>query len=156
MTSHDREFLNRLVTKIVEIDGGDLTTHSGNYDFYERQREIAAAHHEAQYARQQAMLKKEEAFIAKFKARASHAAQVQSRVKKLDKIEKVEPPKRRKVVEFEFKQAPRSGDDVAKLQGVVKAYGSRKIYEGLDILLRRRERWCVMGVNGAGKSTLLK
>jgi ATPase subunit of ABC transporter with duplicated ATPase domains len=156
LTSHDREFMNRLVTKIVEIDGGDLTTFTGNYDFYDQQRAVLAAQQEAQFARQQAMLKKEEAFIAKFKARASHAAQVQSRVKKLDKIEKVEPPKRRKVVEFEFKQAPRSGDDVAKLQGVVKRYGDRTIYDGLDLLIRRRERWCVMGVNGAGKSTLLK
>jgi ATPase subunit of ABC transporter with duplicated ATPase domains len=156
MTSHDREFLNRLVTKIVEIDGGDLTTYSGNYDFYEKQREIAAAQQEAQYARQQAMLAKEQAFIAKFKARASHAAQVQSRVKKLEKIEKVEPPKRRRVVEFDFKPAPRSGDDVAKVDRVTKGYGSRRIYDGLDLLIRRKERWCVMGVNGAGKSTLLK
>ena len=156
MTSHDREFLNRLVTKIVEIDGGDLTTYSGDYDFYERQREVAAAQQEAQYARQQAMLAKEQAFIAKFKARASHAAQVQSRVKKLEKIEKVEPPKRRKVIEFDFRPAPRSGDDVAKLEKVVKGYGARRIYDGLDLLIRRRERWCVMGVNGAGKSTLLK
>jgi ATPase subunit of ABC transporter with duplicated ATPase domains len=156
MTSHDREFLNRLVTKIVEIDGGDLTTYSGNYDFYERQREIAAAQQEAQYARQQAMLAKEEAFIARFKARASHAAQVQSRVKKLEKIERVEPPRRRKVVEFEFRSPPRSGEDVAKLAGVGKAYGARTIFDGFDLLVRRRERWCVMGVNGAGKSTLLK
>ncbi len=156
MTSHDRELLNRLVSKIVEIDGGDITTYSGNYDFYERQREIAGAQQEAQYARQQAMLAKEQAFIDKFKARASHAAQVQSRVKKLDKIEKVEPPRRRKIVEFDFRPAPRSGDDVAKLESVVKGYGSRRIYDGLDLLVRRRERWCVMGVNGAGKSTLLK
>ncbi len=156
MTSHDREFLNRLVTKIVEIDGGDLTTYNGNYDFYEQQRAIAAQQQEAQYARQQAMLAKEQAFIDKFKARASHAAQVQSRVKKLDKIEKVEPPRRRKVLEFDFKPAPRSGEDVAKLDNVVKGYGSRKIYDGLELLIRRRERWCVMGVNGAGKSTLLK
>ncbi len=156
MTSHDREFINRLVTKIVEIDGGDLTTFSGDYDFYERQREIAAAQQEAQYARQQAMLAKEQAFIDRFKARASHAAQVQSRVKKLDKIEKVEPPRRRKIVEFDFRPAPRSGDDVAKLEGVAKGYGARRIYDGLDLLVRRRERWCVMGVNGAGKSTLLK
>ena len=156
MTSHDRELLNRLVTKIVEIDGGDVRTYSGNYDFYERQREVAEAQHEAQYARQQAMLAKEQAFIDKFKARASHAAQVQSRVKKLDKIDKVEPPKRRKVVEFVFRPAPRSGDDVAKLEGVVKGYGRRPIYDGLDLLVRRRERWCVMWVNGAGKSTLLK
>jgi ATPase subunit of ABC transporter with duplicated ATPase domains len=156
MTSHDRELLNRLVTKIVEIDGGDITTYSGNYDFYERQREVAAAQQQAQYARQQAMLAKEQAFIDKFKARASHAAQVQSRVKKLDKIEKVEPPKRRKALEFDFRPPPRSGDDVAKLEGVVKGYGARTIYAGLDLLVRRRERWCVMGVNGAGKSTLLK
>jgi ATPase subunit of ABC transporter with duplicated ATPase domains len=156
MTSHDRELLNRLVTKIVEIDGGEMTTYSGNYDFYERQREIAAAQQEAQYARQQAMLAKEKAFIERFKARASHAAQVQSRVKKLEKIEKVEPPKRRKVLEFDFRPAPRSGDDVAKIEGVVKRYGARTIYESLDLLVRRRERWCVMGVNGAGKSTLLK
>ncbi len=156
MTSHDREFLNRLVTKIVEIDGGELTTYTGNYDFYERQRELAATQQEAQYARQQAMLAKEEAFIARFKARASHAAQVQSRVKKLEKIEKVEPPRRRKVVEFDFRPPPRSGEDVAKLEGVVKRYGARTIYDGLDLLVRRKERWCVMGVNGAGKSTLLK
>ena len=156
MTSHDREFLNRLVTKIVEIDGGELTTYTGNYDFYERQRELAATQQEAQYARQQAMLAKEEAFIARFKARASHAAQVQSRVKKLEKIEKVEPPRRRKVVEFDFRPPPRSGEDVAKLEGVVKRYGVRTLYDGLDLLVRRRESWCVMGVNGAGKSTLLK
>jgi len=156
MTSHDRDFLNRLATKIVEIDGGDTTTYSGDFDFYERQREIAAAQHEAQYARQQAMLAKEQAFIDKFKARASHAAQVQSRVKKLDKIEKIEPPKRRKALEFDFRPAPRSGEDVAKLERVVKGYRDRKIYDGLDLLVRRRERWCVMGVNGAGKSTLLK
>ncbi len=156
MTSHDWEFLNRLVTKIVEIDGGELTTYSGNYEFYEQQRAIAEAHQEAQYARQQAMLAKEEAFIARFKARASHAAQVQSRVKKLDKIERVEPPKRRVARDFDFRPAPRSGEDVAKLERVKKAYGTRTIYDGLDLLIRRRERWCVMGVNGAGKSTLLK
>jgi ATPase subunit of ABC transporter with duplicated ATPase domains len=156
LTSHDRELMNRLVTKIVEIDGGDLLTFSGNYDFYDQQRAVLAAQSEAEYARQQAMLAKEQAFIDRFKARASHAAQVQSRVRKLEKIEKVEPPKRRKVLEFEFRKAPRSGDDVARLDGVSKAYGVRKIYEGLDLLIRRRERWCVMGVNGAGKSTLLK
>ncbi|MGD0674624.1 MAG: ABC-F family ATP-binding cassette domain-containing protein [Polyangiaceae bacterium] len=156
MTSHDRDFMNRLVTKIVEIDGGEMTTYSGNYDFYERQRDVAAAQQEAQYARQQAMLAKERAFIARFKARASHAAQVQSRVKKLDKIDKLEPPRQRKVVEFEFRSPPRSGEDVVKLDGVSKAYSDRIVYEDLDWLVRRRERWCVMGVNGAGKSTLLR
>src|SRR5258708_27580973 len=111
---------------------------------------MAAAQREAQYARQQAMLAKEQAFIDRFKARASHAAQVQSRVKKLDKIERVEPPRRRKVVEFDFRPPPRSGDDVAKLEGVSKAYGSRRGYHGFDPLVRRQERGCVVGVNGAG------
>ncbi len=156
MTSHDKEFMNRVVKKIVEIDGGELTTYSGDYDFYERERKIADEHQQAQFDRQQAMLKKELAFIERFKARASHAAQVQSRVKKIDKIEKVEPPKVHKVVDFDFKPATRSGEDVAKLVGVKKAYGSRKIYDGLDFLVRRGERWAIMGANGAGKSTLLK
>jgi len=156
MTSHDREFLNRMASKIIEIDVGELITYSGNYDFYERQRALAERGQEAQYARQQAMLAKEEAFIARFKARASHAAQVQSRVKKLDKIEKVEPPKRRQTLEFEFRAAPRSGDDVVRLAGLRKAYGERVVFDGFDLLVRRRERWCVMGANGAGKSTLLK
>jgi ATPase subunit of ABC transporter with duplicated ATPase domains len=156
MTSHDREFMNRIVGKIIEIDGGSLTTYSGNYEFYEEQRAQADKQQQAQFERQQAMLAKEIKFIERFKARASHAAQVQSRVKKLDKIEKVEPPRRRQTILFEFRPAPRSGDDVATLKKIHKGYGSRRIYDGLDFAIRRRERWCVMGVNGAGKSTLLK
>src|SRR5689334_10248219 len=156
MTSHDREFMNRIVTKVIEIDGGALTTYSGNYEFYEQQRALAEKQQQAQFERQQAMLAKEIKFIERFKARASHAAQVQSRVKKLEKIERVEPPKRRQTVAFEFQPAPRSGEDVANLKNVHKGYGSRRIYAGLDFMIRRRERWCVMGVNGAGKSTLLK
>jgi ATPase subunit of ABC transporter with duplicated ATPase domains len=156
MTSHDREFLNRMVGKIVEIDSGELTSYSGNYDFYERQREIAQREQAAQFARQQTMLAKEQAFIERFKARASHAAQVQSRIKRIEKIERVEPPKKRESIEFDFPSPPRSGDDVARVAGVQKAYGSRQIFGGLDLLIRRKERWCVMGANGAGKSTLLK
>ncbi|RYE08422.1 MAG: ABC-F family ATP-binding cassette domain-containing protein [Hyphomicrobiales bacterium] len=156
MTSHDREFMNRIVNKIVEIDGGTLTSYSGNYDFYQQQRALSDKQAQAQFERQQAMLAKEIAFIERFKARASHAAQVQSRVKKLDKIDKVEPPKRRQTISFEFRPPARSGEDVAMLKGVHKAYGSRTIYEGLDFHVRRKERWCIMGVNGAGKSTLLK
>src|SRR5436309_14964923 len=102
------------------------------------------------------MLAKEIKFIERFKARASHAAQVQSRVKKLEKIDRVEPPRRRQTVSFDFPPAPRSGEDVVSLKNVHKRYGSRSIYEGLDFMVRRKERWCVMGVNGAGKSTLLK
>jgi len=156
MTSHDREFMNRIVTRIVEIDGGSLTSYSGNYEFYEQQRALAEKQQQAQFERQQAMLAKEINFIERFKARASHAAQVQSRVKKLDKIERVEPPRRRQSVSFDFLPAPRSGDDVVSLKNVHKGYGNRSIYQGLDFMVSRKERWCVMGVNGAGKSTLLK
>ena len=156
MTAHDREFMNRIVTKVVEIDGGALTTYSGDYEFYEQQRTLNERQQQAQFERQQAMLAKEIKFIERFKARASHAAQVQSRVKKLDKIERVEPPKRRQSVAFEFPPAPRSGDDVVSLKDVHKRYGNRSIYEGFDFVVSRKERWCVMGVNGAGKSTLLK
>jgi ATPase subunit of ABC transporter with duplicated ATPase domains len=156
LTSHDREFMNRIVTKIIEIDSGTLTSYSGDYGFYEQQRALAAKQQQAQFERQQAMLAKEIAFIERFKARASHAAQVQSRVKKLEKIDKVEPPRRRQSVVFEFQPAPRSGDDVANLRRVAKRYGSRVIYDGFDFGIRRKERWCVLGVNGAGKSTLLK
>ncbi len=156
MTSHDREFMNRIINKVVEIDGGGLTSYSGNYEFYEQQRALSEKQQQAQFERQQAMLAKEIKFIERFKARASHAAQVQSRVKKLDKIERVEPPKRRQTIAFDFLPAPRSGEDVVSLKNVDKGYGSRSIYEGLDFQIRRRERWCVMGINGAGKSTLLK
>ncbi|TWC07046.1 ATPase subunit of ABC transporter with duplicated ATPase domains [Bradyrhizobium macuxiense] len=156
MTSHDREFINRIINKVVEIDAGQLTTYSGNYEFYEQQRALSDKQQQAQFERQQAMLAKEIKFIERFKARASHAAQVQSRVKKLDKIERVEPPRRRQTVAFEFQPAPRSGEDVVSLKNVHKAYGSKRIYDGLDFMIRRKERWCVMGINGAGKSTLLK
>ena len=156
MTSHDREFMNRVINKVIEIDGGALTSFSGDYEFYEQQRALNEKHQQAQFERQQAMLAKEINFIERFKARASHAAQVQSRVKKLEKIDRVEPPKRRQAMGFEFPPAPRSGEDVANLRGVHKRYGNRVIYEGLDLLVRRRERCCVLGVNGAGKSTLLK
>ncbi len=156
MTSHDRAFMNRIIDKIVEIDGGALTTYTGNYEFYEQQRAQAEKQQQAQFERQQAMLAKEIKFIERFKARASHAAQVQSRVKKLEKIDRVEPPKRRQSVAFKFVAPPRSGEDVVAMKKVSKGYGSRRIYDGLDFVVRRRERWCVMGINGAGKSTLLK
>ena len=156
MTSHDREFMNRVVTRIAEIDGGEITAYSGNYDFYERERAIREANREAAYARQQAMLAKEQRFIERFAAHAAKAAQVQSRIKALDKIEKIELPKRRRVVKFDFRPPPRSGDQVVVLEDVSKAYGRRVVYDHMNMTLRRGERWCVMGKNGAGKTTLLK
>ena len=156
MTSHDRDFMNRVVTKIAEIDAGEITVYSGNYDFYERERAIREANKEAAYARQQAMLAKEQRFIDRFKAQAAKAAQVQSRVKALEKIEKVEPPKRRRVVAFDFRQPARSGEQVAVIEKIDKSYGRRVIYDDFSLMIRRGERWCVMGRNGAGKTTLLK
>jgi ATPase subunit of ABC transporter with duplicated ATPase domains len=156
MTSHDREFMNRVVTRIAEIDGGEITAYSGNYDFYERERAIRETNREAAYARQQAMLAKEQRFIERFAAHAAKAAQVQSRVKALDKIEKIELPRKRRVVHFDFRTPPRSGDQVVVIEDLAKAYGKRVVYDGLTMTIRRGERWCVMGKNGAGKTTLLR
>ena len=157
MTSHDREFMNRIVTKVAEIDGGEITMYSGNYDFYERERAIRETNREAAYARQQAMLAKEQRFIDRFAAHAAKAAQVQSRVKALDKIEKIELPKKRQVVAVRL---PRRRRDRAIRwrcsRSVTKTYGRRVVHDGLNMIIRRGERWCVMGKNGAGKSTLLK
>ena len=156
MTSHDRDFMNRIVSRVAEIDDGEITTYSGNYDFYERERALREANREAAHARQQAMLAKEQRFIDRFASHAAKAAQVQSRVKALDKIEKIKLPKQRRVVKFNFQPPPRSGDDVAILEGIDKRYGSRVIYDGLNLNVRRGERWAVMGRNGAGKTTLLR
>jgi ATPase subunit of ABC transporter with duplicated ATPase domains len=156
MTSHDREFMNRVVSRIAEIDGGEITVYSGNYDFYERERAIREANQQAAYARQQAMLAKEQRFIERFRTHAAKAAQVQSRIKALDKIEKIELPKKRQVVKFEFRPPPRSGDQVVVIEDLHKQFGARIIYDGLNLSIRRGERWAVMGRNGAGKTTLLK
>jgi ATPase subunit of ABC transporter with duplicated ATPase domains len=156
MTSHDREFMNRIVSRIAEINAGEIITYSGNYDFYERERAIQDANLQAAFTRQQAMLAKELRFIDRFRTHAAKAAQVQSRIKALDKIEKVELPRKRQVVKFEFRVPPRSGDQVAVIEDLHKSYGSQTIYRGFNLTIRRGERWAVMGRNGAGKTTLLK
>jgi len=156
MTCHDRDFMNRIVDRIVDIDGGALIEYSGDYDTFVAERSLRASQREATYQRQQAMLAKQQRFIDRFSTHAAKASQVQSRVKKLEKIEKIELPRRRRTVKFEFRRPPRSGEDVAVLSGVDKRFGERTIYEGFDLTIRRGERWCVMGRNGAGKTTLLK
>ncbi len=156
MTSHDREFMNRIVSRIAEINAGEIIAYSGNYDFYERERAIQDANLQAAFTRQQAMLAKEQRFIDRFRTHAAKAAQVQSRIKALDKIEKVELPRKRQVVKFEFRVPPRSGDQVAVIEDLHKSYGSQTIYRGFNLTIRRGERWAVMGRNGAGKTTLLK
>ncbi len=161
MTSHDRDFMNRLVNRIVEVAAGTITSYSGNYDFYLREREIRREQLEASYKRQQDMLAKEEDFIAKFAARASHAAQVQSRVKKLEKIERIVLPAEQKLVRFEFSEPPRSGDDVISLQDLGKSWtqenGTEKpVFSGISGMVSRGDKIAVVGVNGAGKSTFLK
>jgi ATPase subunit of ABC transporter with duplicated ATPase domains len=156
MTSHDREFMNRIVSKIAEIDSGEIVSYSGDYDFYERERAIRETNQQAAFSRQQAMLAKEQRFIDRFRTHAAKAAQVQSRIKALDKIEKIELPKKRQVVRFEFRVPPRSGDQVAVIENLEKKFGKRVIYDGFNLTIRRGERWAVMGRNGAGKTTLLK
>jgi ATPase subunit of ABC transporter with duplicated ATPase domains len=156
MTCHDRDVMNRVAKKIIEIDGAQLRSYTGDYDFYEKMRAQEAERREAEYARQQAMLQKEMRFVERFRAQAAKASQVQSRIKKLEKIERVEEPRRLIEKEFDFRAPPRSGDDVIKVAGFRKQYGERVVHAGLDLLVRRGERWAIMGENGAGKSTLLK
>lgn len=161
MTTHDRDFMNRVVRKIVEVANGKVTTYSGNYDFYERERAIRMRNNEAEYNRQQSMMKKEEDFIARFKARASHAAQVQSRVKMLDKIEKVELIGEQDEITIELPEISRGGNDVAVIKTLGKSWtnydGSEKpVFKGLSAFVHRQNHIAVVGINGAGKSTFLK
>jgi ATP-binding cassette subfamily F protein 3 len=161
MTSHDREFMNRTVSRIVEVASRTITTYSGNYDFYLNEREVRRQQLLASHRRQQEMLAKEEEFIARFAARASHAAQVQSRVKKLDKIERIEIPPEQRTIRFEFPEPPRSGDDVVKMEGLGKVWplpegGVKSVFGGVSGIIRRGEKVAVVGINGAGKSTFLK
>ncbi len=161
MTSHDREFMNRLVGRIVEVANKSITVYSGNYDFYERERRIRMDQLLAEARKQDEMLAKEEEFIARFKARASHAAQVQSRVKKLEKIDRIEIPAEDRVMKFQFPPTPRSGNDVVKLEKASKTFRledgrEKNVFRGPSGVVTRLDKVALVGVNGAGKSTLLK
>ncbi len=161
MTCHDRDFMNKIVSRVIEVANGATTTYSGNYDFYTVEREVRRKQLHASYRRQQEMLAKEEEFIAKFASRVSHAAQVQSRIKKLDKIERIVLPPEQKSIKFEFPVPPRSGEDVLHLNTLAKSWTGHDgrnipVFSGLNGTIRRLEKIAVVGVNGAGKSTLLK
>ena len=161
MTSHDRDFMNRVVTRVIEVANKTVTTYGGNYDFYEKERDIRRDQLLASHKRQQDMLAKEEEFIARFAARASHAAQVQSRVKKIEKIERIEIPPEEKVVRFTFNDPPRSGDDVVAMAGLTKSWTNQDgsvlpVFSGVSGVIKRLAKIAVVGVNGAGKSTFLK
>ncbi|MFO1032531.1 MAG: ABC-F family ATP-binding cassette domain-containing protein [Planctomycetota bacterium] len=156
MTCHDRDFMNRIVDRIIDVDNGQFVSYTGDYDYMEREQKVRALQLEAQFERQQAMIAKMQRFIDRFGTHVAKAAQAQSKAKKIEKIEKIELPKKREVVPFACKTPPRSGDDIVKIQGLKKAYGERSIYKSLDFEIKRGERWCVMGQNGSGKTTLLK
>lgn len=161
MTSHDRDFMNGIVNRIIEVNNRAITTYTGNFDYYEKEREIRKDQQIAQYESQQAMLQKEEEFIAKFAARASHAAQVQSRVKKIDKIDRVELPPEDVVMDFSFPVPPRGSNDIVIMKNLAKSWTRddgtpHKIFSGLTATVNRLDKIAVVGVNGAGKSTLLK
>ncbi|MGE4233250.1 MAG: ABC-F family ATP-binding cassette domain-containing protein [Bacteriovoracia bacterium] len=156
MTSHDRDFMNRIVNRIIEVGQKTITTYSGNYDFYESQRALKAEQLKAEYQKQQDMMARSQEFIDRFAARASHAAQVQSRVKMLEKIEKVELPIEQKTIDFEFPKPARSGNDVVVLEALSKQYDDKKVFSGVSGIVRRLDKIAVVGINGAGKSTLLK
>ncbi len=161
MTSHDREFMNRIVSRIIEVAQKSITPYSGNYEFYLKERAIRKDQLLAAHQKQQEMLAKEEEFIARFAARASHAAQVQSRVKKLDKIERIEIPAEEKTIHFDFPTPPRSGNDVIKMENLAKTWSlpdgaTQRVFSGVSGMVRRLDKIAVIGVNGAGKSTFLK
>jgi ATP-binding cassette subfamily F protein 3 len=161
MTCHDHDFMNRIVDRIIEVANKTITTYSGNYDFYLREREVRREQLQASYRRQQEMLAKEEDFIARFAARVSHAAQVQSRIKKLEKIERIELPPEQRTIKFEFADPPRTGDDVVRIKDLGKTWplpdgGTKSVFGGVSGVISRQEKIAVVGVNGAGKSTFLK
>ena len=156
MTSHDRDFMNRIVNRIIAVEQKTISTYSGNYDFYEKQRDIKLAQLRAEHSKQQDMLARSQEFIDRFAARASHAAQVQSRIKQIEKIDIVEIPPDEKSISFNFPKPLRSGNDVVKFEGLAKRYGDKPVFSGVSGVVRRLDKIAVVGINGAGKSTLLK
>ncbi|HEX8909511.1 MAG TPA: ABC-F family ATP-binding cassette domain-containing protein, partial [Anaeromyxobacteraceae bacterium] len=156
LVSHDREFLNRQIDRVLSLEPEGLRSYAGDYDDYRRQRAEEEERLEAQAARQQAKRAQLEGFIERFGAKATKARQAKSKEKLLEKMEEVKVLEHRATLRFRFAEAPRSGREVLRLEGVRKAFGPRVVYRSLDAAVQRGERVGVIGPNGAGKSTLLK
>ncbi len=156
LTSHDRAFLNRVVRRVIVMENGQASVYTGNYDAYVLARQLEIESLEAAASRQATRIEKETRFIERFRAKNTKASAVQSRIKTLDKMKRVEVPRLAKKIKFSFPEPPRSGDEVISLSHVRKAYGDKVIYADLSLALRRGDRAALVGPNGAGKSTLLK
>jgi ATP-binding cassette, subfamily F, member 3 len=157
IVSHDRVFLNRLAQRVVEIEGGTVTEYAGDYDRYVEQRDLRRAQLEAAAKNQQRKIAQTERFIERFRAKNTLATRVQSRVKALEKMERIEVPRESKTLRgFRFPDPPRAGRVVVELSGVHKSYGDHTVYAGIDVALERGQKAALVGPNGAGKSTLLK
>ena len=156
LVSHDRYFLDATVNKILEIWNRRAYVYSGNYERYLTQKSERSAQLEAAYRNQQERIRHLEIFINRFRYQATKAKQVQSRIKELEKIERIELPSEEKTIHFSFPQPPASGRMVAEFRGVAKSYGGKQVFQGVSFVINRRDRVGLVGVNGAGKSTLIK
>ncbi len=157
LVSHDRDFINAVVNRVAELRAGTLTEYVGDYADFVEQRDERIAQMERQAAAQGRKVAQVERFIERFRYKATKARQVQSRIKALDRLERVATPTTRsRTVKFRFPEPSRSGRTVITLEGIVKRYGSHTVYDGLDLQLERGQKVALIGPNGAGKSTLLK
>ena len=156
VTSHDRAFLNQTATKVLAIEPDEVALHTGNYDNYLVARESALQNKRAASARQVREIEKQMRFVEKFRAKATKASQVQSRLKQIEKIQIIKLPRATKKVRYSFPEPPRSGSEVITLTNVSKSYGDTVVYRGMDLTLSRGDRVALVGPNGAGKTTMLK
>ena len=156
VVSHDRAFMDNMVDRVAEVDNGQVNLYKGNYSDYLRIREERLERLRAEAAKQAEEIAHMEAFVEKFRYKATKSKQVQDRVKKLEKIKRIELPEEKKTVHFNFKQPPRTGDEVVRARGLVKRFGEKTVYDGFDFTMYRGDKIALVGPNGAGKSTLLK